>query len=104
MLILLSVFNAATIINRFTRVAGELFGMLITVLFIQEAIKVPILYNFIYLGNNRYSLSLDPSESSYAWACLDYDLGHLTKNLSTLNRITCNIKKCSQVASMYMQM
>ncbi|CAO2813981.1 unnamed protein product [Amaranthus hypochondriacus] len=39
MLILLSVFNAATIINRFTRVAGELFGMLITVLFIQEAIK-----------------------------------------------------------------
>ncbi|KAK9690341.1 hypothetical protein RND81_09G121200 [Saponaria officinalis] len=39
LLVLLSVFNAATIINRFTRVAGELFGMLITVLFIQEAIK-----------------------------------------------------------------
>ncbi|XP_057544036.1 boron transporter 4-like isoform X2 [Amaranthus tricolor] len=39
MLILLSVFNAATIINRFTRFAGELFGMLITVLFIQETIK-----------------------------------------------------------------
>ncbi|KAL9232041.1 hypothetical protein vseg_007189 [Gypsophila vaccaria] len=39
LLILLSVLNAATIINRFTRVAGELFGMLITVLFIQEAIK-----------------------------------------------------------------
>ncbi|KAK9666301.1 hypothetical protein RND81_14G175700 [Saponaria officinalis] len=39
LLVLLSIFNAATIINRFTRVAGELFGMLITVLFIQEAIK-----------------------------------------------------------------
>ncbi|KAJ8445577.1 hypothetical protein Cgig2_012465 [Carnegiea gigantea] len=39
MLFLLSIFNAATIINRFTRIAGELFGMLITVLFFQEAIK-----------------------------------------------------------------
>ncbi|XP_050233739.1 boron transporter 4-like [Mercurialis annua] len=39
LLILLAVFNACTIINRFTRVAGELFGMLIAVLFIQEAIK-----------------------------------------------------------------
>ncbi|KAM7253817.1 hypothetical protein ACFE04_031499 [Oxalis oulophora] len=38
-LVLLAVFNAATIINRFTRIAGELFGMLITVLFLQEAIK-----------------------------------------------------------------
>lgn len=40
MLILLSMFNAATIISRFTRIAGELFGMLITALFVQEAIKV----------------------------------------------------------------
>ena len=40
MLFLLAMFNACTIINRFTRIAGELFGMLITVLFIQEAIKV----------------------------------------------------------------
>ncbi|KAK8481972.1 hypothetical protein V6N11_013892 [Hibiscus sabdariffa] len=39
LLILLAVFNACTIITRFTRIAGELFGMLITVLFIQEAIK-----------------------------------------------------------------
>ncbi|KAL8139413.1 hypothetical protein V2J09_005434 [Rumex salicifolius] len=39
MLFLLAIFNASAIINRFTRVAGELFGMLITVLFIQEAIK-----------------------------------------------------------------
>ena len=39
-LILLGIFNACTVITRFTRVAGELFGMLITVLFFQEAIKV----------------------------------------------------------------
>ncbi|KAF3447169.1 hypothetical protein FNV43_RR12349 [Rhamnella rubrinervis] len=38
-LILLAIFNACNIINRFTRLAGELFGMLITVLFIQEAVK-----------------------------------------------------------------
>ncbi|KAH7657221.1 Bicarbonate transporter eukaryotic protein [Dioscorea alata] len=38
-LFLLAMFNASAIISRFTRVAGELFGMLITVLFIQEAIK-----------------------------------------------------------------
>ncbi|KAL2332435.1 hypothetical protein Fmac_020016 [Flemingia macrophylla] len=38
-LFLLAIFNAGNIINRFTRVAGELFGMLIAVLFIQEAIK-----------------------------------------------------------------
>ncbi|XVF88160.1 hypothetical protein PTKIN_Ptkin19aG0028000 [Pterospermum kingtungense] len=39
LLILLAIFNACTIITRFTRIAGELFGMLITVLFLQEAIK-----------------------------------------------------------------
>lgn len=40
MLFLLAIFNACTIITRFTRISGELFGMLITVLFYQEAIKV----------------------------------------------------------------
>ncbi|CAI8586192.1 unnamed protein product [Vicia faba] len=39
MLILLAIFNACNIITRFTRIAGELFGMLITVLFFKEAIK-----------------------------------------------------------------
>ncbi|XP_015933763.1 boron transporter 4 [Arachis duranensis] len=39
LLFLLAIFNAGNIINRFTRIAGELFGMLITVLFIQQAIK-----------------------------------------------------------------
>ncbi|KAK7311859.1 hypothetical protein RJT34_10281 [Clitoria ternatea] len=39
LLVLLAIFNACNIITRFTRIAGELFGMLITVLFLQEAIK-----------------------------------------------------------------
>ncbi|XP_052175899.1 boron transporter 4-like isoform X2 [Diospyros lotus] len=39
MLFLLAIFNACSVINRFTRIAGELFGMLIAVLFIQEAVK-----------------------------------------------------------------
>ncbi|KAJ7966141.1 Boron transporter-like protein [Quillaja saponaria] len=39
LLFLLAIFNACTIITRFTRIAGESFGMVITVLFIQEAIK-----------------------------------------------------------------
>lgn len=39
MLFLLAMFNASNVISRFTRVAGELFGMLITFLFLQEAIK-----------------------------------------------------------------
>ncbi|KAE8700165.1 putative boron transporter 5 [Hibiscus syriacus] len=39
MLILLAIFNACTIISRFTRFTGDLFGMLITVLFIQETVK-----------------------------------------------------------------
>lgn len=38
-LFILAIFNACKIITRFTRIAGELFGMLIAVLFIQEAIK-----------------------------------------------------------------
>ena len=37
---MLAIFNAGSIIIRFTRVAGETFGMLIALLFIQEAIKV----------------------------------------------------------------
>ncbi|XVE54361.1 hypothetical protein DITRI_Ditri03aG0074600 [Diplodiscus trichospermus] len=39
LLILLAIFNACTIITKFTRIAGELFGMLIAILFIQEAIR-----------------------------------------------------------------
>ncbi|KAJ4707941.1 putative Boron transporter [Melia azedarach] len=39
MLFLLAIFNACNIICKFTRIAGELFSMLIAVLFIQEAVK-----------------------------------------------------------------
>lgn len=39
-LFLLAIFNASNLISRFTRLAGELFGMLISVLFMQAAIKV----------------------------------------------------------------
>ncbi|KAI4380679.1 hypothetical protein MLD38_006842 [Melastoma candidum] len=39
LLFLLAIFNACNVITKFTRIAGELFGMLIAVLFMQEAIK-----------------------------------------------------------------
>ncbi|XP_076957683.1 putative boron transporter 7 [Bidens hawaiensis] len=39
MLCVLAILNACTLITRFTRIAGELFGMLISVLFMQEAVK-----------------------------------------------------------------
>uniref|UniRef100_A0A6N2K695 Uncharacterized protein n=1 Tax=Salix viminalis TaxID=40686 RepID=A0A6N2K695_SALVM len=40
LLFLLAIFNPCTIITRFTRLAGELFGMPIAVLFIQETVKL----------------------------------------------------------------
>ncbi|KAJ7977710.1 Boron transporter like [Quillaja saponaria] len=39
LLVLLSILGACSIINRFTRLAGELFGLLIAMLFMQQAIK-----------------------------------------------------------------
>ncbi|XP_010416339.1 PREDICTED: putative boron transporter 5 [Camelina sativa] len=39
LLFVMAIFNVAYIINRFTRIAGELFGMLIAVLFLQQTIK-----------------------------------------------------------------
>ncbi|CAN6453130.1 unnamed protein product [Victoria cruziana] len=39
LLILLAVLGACSIINRFTRLAGELFGLLIAMLFMQQAIR-----------------------------------------------------------------
>jgi choline-glycine betaine transporter len=46
LLFLLAVLGACSIINRFTRVAGELFGLLIAMLFMQQAIKVNALNEF----------------------------------------------------------
>ncbi|KAG4956522.1 hypothetical protein JHK85_042902 [Glycine max] len=39
LLFLLAILGACSIINRFTRLAGELFGLLIAMLFMQEAIR-----------------------------------------------------------------
>ncbi|XP_028779109.1 boron transporter 4-like [Neltuma alba] len=39
MLFLLAIFNVGGIVHRFTRIASELFSMLITVIFLKEAIK-----------------------------------------------------------------
>lgn len=45
LLFLLAILGACSIINRFTRLAGELFGLLIAMLFMQQAIRVIILYD-----------------------------------------------------------
>lgn len=42
LLFLLAILGACSIINRFTRLAGELFGLLIAMLFMQQAIRVSI--------------------------------------------------------------
>ncbi|WOK93939.1 boron transporter 4-like isoform X1 [Canna indica] len=63
MLFLLAIFNASAIISRFTRVAGELFGMLITVLFFQEAIKGAVSEFRIPEGEN-------PTQSIYQFEWL----------------------------------
>lgn len=43
LLFLLAILGACSIINRFTRIAGELFGLLIAMLFMQQAIRVSCL-------------------------------------------------------------
>lgn len=40
LLFFMAILGACSIINRFTRLAGELFGLLIAMLFMQQAIKV----------------------------------------------------------------
>lgn len=40
LLCFMAILGACSIINRFTRLAGELFGLLIAMLFMQQAIKV----------------------------------------------------------------
>ncbi|KAJ9163149.1 hypothetical protein P3X46_022848 [Hevea brasiliensis] len=63
LLFLLAMFNACTIINRFTRFAGELFGMLIAVLFIQQAVK-GVVCEFKIPGNE------DPNLEKYSFQWL----------------------------------
>lgn len=45
LLFFLAILGACSIINRFTRVAGELFGLLIAMLFMQQAVK-GVIYEF----------------------------------------------------------
>ncbi|KAJ0794363.1 putative bicarbonate transporter [Helianthus annuus] len=52
MLCVLAILNACTLITRFTRIAGELFGMLISVLFMQEAVKGVISEFHVPKGEN----------------------------------------------------
>lgn len=52
LLFLLAILGACSFINRFTRVAGELFGLLIAMLFMQQAIRVSVLYDFTFLNDN----------------------------------------------------
>lgn len=59
LLFLFAIFNVAGIINRFTRVAGELFGMLIAVLFLQQAVMGLI-------GEFSVPEHGDPNEESYS--------------------------------------
>ncbi|KAG8053248.1 hypothetical protein GUJ93_ZPchr0001g29712 [Zizania palustris] len=70
MLFLLAMFNASNVISRFTRVAGELFGMLITVLFLQEAIK-GIIEEFKVPGDADHSSTI----YQFQWAYVNGLLG-----------------------------
>ena len=56
LLFLLSILGACSIINRFTRLAGELFGLLIAMLFMQQAIKVRTTFEMNYLIESLISL------------------------------------------------
>lgn len=61
LLFLLAILGACSIINRFTRIAGELFGLLIAMLFMQQAIK-GLVYEFrIPERENRKALEFVPS-------------------------------------------
>ncbi|KAK1436828.1 hypothetical protein QVD17_02612 [Tagetes erecta] len=63
LLFLMAIFNTCDIISRFTRIAGETFGMLISVLFIQEAIKGLV-------GEFSIPKSDDPSSVQYQFQWL----------------------------------
>ncbi|CAM6106363.1 unnamed protein product [Calypogeia fissa] len=58
LLLLLAIFGACSLINRFTRVAGELFGLLIAVLFVEQAIKGAV-------SEFRIPKQEDPSREEY---------------------------------------
>lgn len=61
LLFLLAILGACSIINRFTRLAGELFGLLIAMLFMQEAIKGLVGEFRIPERENPNSIEFQPS-------------------------------------------
>ncbi|XP_058084149.1 probable boron transporter 2 isoform X1 [Magnolia sinica] len=61
LLFLFAILGACSIINRFTRIAGELFGMLIAMLFMQQAIKGLVDEFRIPQRENRNSIEFIPS-------------------------------------------
>ncbi|KAK7246222.1 hypothetical protein RIF29_41082 [Crotalaria pallida] len=62
LLFLLAILGACSIINRFTRLVGELFGLLIAMLFMQEAIKG--LINEFHIPERA---NLTSTEFQYSW-------------------------------------
>lgn len=61
LLFLLAILGACSIINRFTRVAGELFGLLIAMLFMQQAIRGVVEEFGIPQRENPNQTALQPS-------------------------------------------
>ncbi|XP_052181472.1 probable boron transporter 2 [Diospyros lotus] len=61
LLFLLAILGACSIINRFTRLAGELFGLLIAMLFMQQAIRGVVEEFGIPQRENPNQLALQPS-------------------------------------------
>ncbi|KAL5747192.1 hypothetical protein ACOSQ2_024489 [Xanthoceras sorbifolium] len=61
LLFLLAILGACSIINRFTRIAGELFGLLIAMLFMQQAIRGVVEEFGIPKRENPNQTSLQPS-------------------------------------------
>ncbi|KAI4329534.1 hypothetical protein MLD38_027914 [Melastoma candidum] len=61
LLFLLAVLGACSIINRFTRLAGEMFGLLIAMLFMQQAIRGVVEEFGIPERENRNETALRPS-------------------------------------------
>ena len=58
LLFLLAVLGACSIINRFTRIAGELFGLVIAMLFMQEAIKVRDIHQHPHPPSLKHTISI----------------------------------------------
>lgn len=56
LILILSIVGACSFIKRFTRVAGELFGLLIAVLFLQQAVKVHFKTTSFVLRKRQISL------------------------------------------------